>query len=223
MWPLLKAEMKYNSPILWYIVICSVLGFLGIHFMPDITGDAPLNPNSGSIFLSLMVAYFIMSMLSNPWGKEKRTRQFLKLPVSLQQIKISYFLVYVLYWILLVFIFLLCTLISKYFILDASAFLMLCVQTGIAFFIFALFGFVSCFPDSVGRKSFEIFLLLVFLFISIAGVIHTYQGKGDSHFFDSVLSWIYRSKLSASLWLIFGLGLTLLVLRFSSRKSYADT
>jgi hypothetical protein len=223
MWPLFRAEIQYNSPIFWYVVTCSVLGFLGIHFMPEITGDAPLNPNSGTIFLSLMVAYFIMSMLSNPWGKEKRTRQLLKLPVSLQQIKISHFLVYVLYWILLVFIYLLCTLVSKYFILDASAVLMLCVQTGIAFFIFALFGFVSCFPDSVGRKSIEIFLLLIFLFISIAGVIHTYQGKGDSHFVDSVLSWIYRSKLRASFWLIFGLGLTLLVLRFANRKSYADT
>ncbi|MGD9346653.1 MAG: hypothetical protein PVH84_12365 [Candidatus Aminicenantes bacterium] len=223
MWPLFRAEIQYNSPIFWYIVVCSVLGFLGIHFMPEITGEAPLNPNSGTIFLSLMVAYFMMSMLSNPWGKEKRTRQLLKLPVSLQQIKIAHFLVYILYWILLVFLYLLCTLVSEYFVLDASAFLMLCVQTGIAFFIFALFGFVSCFPDSAGRKSIEIFLLLLFLFISIAGIIHTYQAKGDTHFVDSVLSWMYQSKLSASLWLIFGLGLTVLVLRFAIRKSYADS
>ena len=223
MWALIRAEIVYNSPILLYIVICSVLGFSGIHFMPLITGDSPLNPNSGIIFLSLMVAYFIMSILSNPWGKEKRTRQLIKIPVSLQNIKISHFLVYVLYWILLVFIFLFCTWVSKYFVLDSPAFLILCVQTGIALFIYALFAIISCFPDSVGRKSIEVFLLLIFLFISIAGVIHTYQAKGDSHFVDSALSWIYRSKISASLWLILGLGLSLLVLRFANRRSYSDT
>jgi len=223
MWPLFRAEIQYNSPIFWSILICSVLGFLGIHFMPEITGEAPLDPNSGAIFLSLMVAYFIMSMLSNPWGKERRTRQLLKLPVSLQQIKNAHFLVYVVYWVLLVFLYLLGTLVSKYFVLDASAFLMLCVQTGMAFFIFALFGFVGSFPDSIGRKPIEIFLLSVFLFIAIAGVIHTYQAKSDTHFVDSVFSWMYRSKLSASLWPILGLGLTVLVLRLKTRKSYADT
>ncbi len=203
-------------------MICSVLGFLAIHFWPVATGEVPTNKNSGTIFLSLMVAYYIMSMLSNPWGKEKRTRQFIMLPVSLRHIRISHFLLYVLYWILLVSIFLLYTLVSKYFVLNSATFLILCVQTGLVFFFYSLFGLVSCFPESVSRKSTEIFLLLFFSFISIAGVIHTYQAKDDAHFVDSVLSWLYRSKLSAVLWLIFGLGLAFLVLRFTKRKSYAD-
>jgi len=223
MWPLLKAEIKYNIPILLYIIICSVLGFFAIHFWPVLTGEAPSNQNSGTVFLSLMVAYFIMSILSNPWGKEKRTSQFIRLPVSLQHIKISHFFLYVLYWILLVLIFLCCVLLSNYFVLDYTILLILCVQTGIAFVFYALFGFVTYFPESVGRKAIEIFLLLFFVFISIAGVIHTYQAGGDSVFVDSVLSWLYQSKLSAVLWLFFGFGLTFLVVRFAERKSYADT
>jgi hypothetical protein len=222
MWLLLKAEIKYNIPILWYIVICSVLGFLAIQFWPELTNETPENANSGTIFLSLMVAYFIMSMLSNPWGKERRTGQFVRLPVSLQQIRISHLLLYVLYWILLVSIFLCCVLISNYFLLDYSTVLILCVQTGVAFVFYALFGFVVCFPDSVKRKALEVFLLLFFVFISIAGVIHAYQAGGDSFFVDSVLSWLYRSKMSAVLWLIFGFGLAVLVVRFADRKSYAN-
>jgi len=222
MWQLFKSEIKYNMPILWYIIICSVMGFLAIHFWPVLTGEVPSNQNSGTIFLSLMVAYFIMSMLSNPWGKEKRTQQFIRLPVSIQLIRISHFLLYVLYWILLVSIFLCCVLLSHYFLLDYPTFLILCVQTGVAFVFYSLFGFVTCFPESVGRKTIEVFLLLFFAFISIAGVIHAYQAGGDSFFVDSVLSWIYRSKLSAALWLIFGFGLAFLVIRFGERKSYAD-
>ena len=223
MWSLLKAEIQYNTPIFWYIIICSVLGFFAIHLMPVITGEVPENQNSGSIFLSLMVAYFVMSMLANPWGKEKRTRQFIKLPVSLQHMRVAHFLVYVLFWIILVFFFVLFTLVSQYFIVDSSIFLMLCVQTGLVLFIYALSGFLGCFPDSIWRKSIEIMFLLVLLFIAIAGVIHTYQTAVDSHFVDSILSWIYRSKLSASLWLFFGLGLTIFVVLFGNRQSYRDT
>lgn len=223
MWPLLRAEIRYNTPIIWYIIICSVLGFLAIHFWPVLAAESPSNQNSGTIFLSLMVAYFIMSILSNPWGKEKRTRQFIRLPVSIQHIRLSHFLLYALYWILLVSIFLVFTPLSHDFSLDYPIVLILCVQTGIAFAFYALFGLVNCFPESVGRKALEIFLLLFFLFISIAGVIHTFQAKGDSHFVDSVLSWLYRSKLSAALWLIVSIGLIFLVVRFAERRSYADT
>ena len=167
MWSLLKAEIQYNTPIFWYVIICSVLGFLAIHLMPVITGEVPGNQNSGTIFLSLMVAYFVMSMLTNPWGKEKRTRQFVKLPVSLLHTRLAHFLLHLLFWIILVLFFLLFTQVSKYFVLDSAIFLVICVQTGLALFIYALFGFFNCFTDSVWRKSVEIISLLVFLFISI--------------------------------------------------------
>ena len=222
MWPMLRSEIKYNIPILWYILICSALGFLAIHFWPVLTGEMPSNQKSGTIFLSLMVAYFIMTILSNPWGKERRTRQFIRLPVSLRQIRVSHFLLYVLYWIVLVFIYLCCVLLSRYFILDFPTLLLLCVQTGIAFAFYSLIGIVTCFPESIGRKVIEAFLLLLFVFISIAGVIHTYQAEGDSFFVDNVLSWLYQTELSAALWLVLGFGLALLVVRYAGRKSYAD-
>jgi hypothetical protein len=199
-----------------------MLGFLAIHFWPVWTGKVPENQNSGSVFLSLMVAYFMMAMLSNPWGKEKRTRQFVRLPVSLLHVRMSHALLYVFYWVLLVSLFLIFTLVSESFFLDYPTFLILCVQTGIAFVFYSLFGFVLCFPDSVGRKSVEVFLLLFFVFISIAGVIHTYQAGGDSFFIDRVLYWLYRSKLSAALWLILGFGFVFLAVRYARRKSYAD-
>lgn len=223
MWPLFRAEMKYNMPIIWSILICSVLGFLAIHFWPVITGELPSNQNSGGIFLSLMVAYFIISLLSNPWGKERRTRQYIRLPVSLHQIRISHFLLYVLFWCLLVINFLLFTWISHYFVLDSATFLILCVQTGVAFFIYGFFGAMSLFRESAGRKVLEISVPLFFLFISIAGSIHVLQGQGDSFFVDRVLSWLYRSKLSASLWLICGLALAFIVVLFLEQKSYTDT
>jgi hypothetical protein len=106
--------------------------------------------------------------------------------------------------------------------LDYTTLLILCVQTGIAFVFYALFGLVNCFPESIGRKATEIFLLLFFVFISIAGVIHTYQAGDDSFFVDSVLSWLYRSALSAALWPIIGFLLAFLVVRFGERKSYTD-
>jgi hypothetical protein len=195
---------------------------LAIHFWLALSGEVPSDQNSGTIFLSLMVAYFIMSLLSNPWGRERRTRQFVRLPVSLQHMRMSHFLLYVLYWGFLITIFLSCVLFSSYFLLDYPTLLILCVQTGIAFVFYSLFGFVICFPESVARKAIEVFLLLFFVFISIAGVIHTYQAGGDSFFVDSVLSWPYRSELSAILWPVFGFGLAFLVVRFAVRRSYTD-
>ena len=34
MWRLLKAELSYNIPVFWLILLASFLGFLGIHFWP---------------------------------------------------------------------------------------------------------------------------------------------------------------------------------------------
>jgi hypothetical protein len=220
-WRLLKAEIVYNTPVFWSILLTSLLGFLGLHFYPIIFRQTLANMNTGFIYLSLAYSFFVMALLATPWAKEKRPRQLVCLPVSVRRIGRAHLSLHVIYWLAILVLFFLWTGISKYFSMNLSVLLALCVLTGVSFLVYSLIAFTSRFKESVGLNILQIGLILLFGFVVAAGAVHTYQGKQDSHLIDNFLSWTFQSPISALVWLILGLGLSILMISLSRAKSYA--
>ncbi len=221
MWRLLKAEIIYNTPVFWSILLTSLLGFLGLHFYPIIFRQTLANMNMGYIYLSLAYSFFVMALLATPWAKEKKPRQLVCLPVSVRRIGRAHLSLHVIYWLAILVLFFLWTGISEYFSMNHSMLIALLVLTGISFLVYSLIGFTSRFKESVGLNILQICLILLFGFVVAAGAVHTYQGKEDSHLIDNFLSWTFQSPISALVWLILGLGLSILILFLSRAKSYA--
>lgn len=222
MWRILKIEIKYNIFIFVNISIVSFLSFLGYHFFPAIFKDNPSNTNIGYQSLYLMYFLFAMSILSTPWAKEKRVRQFAQLPVSVRTIGISHLLLFLTYWIFIVGLFFVYTGISRYYSLAPPTLISLCSMTGVVFFIYAFFVFSNCIRGSIGRKFLEGFMILFLGFIALAGIIHTYQQNDNSSFIDRIISWIFQSKTSALILPLSGLGLSILLLLSLKHKSYVE-
>jgi hypothetical protein len=220
-WRLLKAELLYNLPVFWSILLTSLLGFLGLHFYPIIFRQTLTNMNTGYIYLSLAYSFFVMALLATPWAKEKRPRQLVCLPVSVRRIGRAHLSLHMIYWLAILALLFLWTGISEYFSMKHSMLRALCVLTGISFLAYSLIAFTSRFKESVGMNILQIGLILLFGFVVVAGAVHTYQGKEDSHLIDNFLSWTFQSPISALVWLILGLGLSILILFLSRAKSYA--
>ncbi len=220
MWRLLKAEIVYNTPVFSSILLTSLVGFLGLHFYPMIFRQTLANMNTGFIYLSLAYFFFVMALLATPWAKEKRPRQLACLPVSIRRIGKVHLLLHLIYWLAILALFFLWIGISKYFSLGLSVFLALGVLTGVSFFVYSLIAFMSWFKESAGLNILQMGLILLFGFVVAAGTVHTYQGKQDSHLVDNLLSWTFRSPISALVWLILGLGSSILMISLSRAKSY---
>jgi hypothetical protein len=220
-WRLLKAEIVYNMPVFSSILLTSLVGFLGLHFYPMIFRQTPANMNTGFIYLSLAYFFFVMALLATPWAKEKRPRQLVCLPVSVRRIGRAHLSLHLVYWLAILALFFLWTGISKHFSVNLSVLVALGVLTGVSFFVYSLIAFTSRFKESVGLNILQIGLILLFGFVVAAGAVHTYQGKQDSHIIDNFLSWTFQSPISSLVWLILGLGLSILMISLSRAKSYA--
>jgi hypothetical protein len=163
-----------------------------------------------------------MSILSTPWGKEKRVRQLVQLPVSVRTIGISHLLLFITFWIYIVGLYFVYTGISRYYSLAPPTFISLCSMTGLVFFLYAFFVFSYWIRPSMVRKFFEGFTILFLGFIALAGIIHSYQHNENSNFFDFILSWIFQSETSALILPLSGLGLSILLLLSLRHKSYVE-
>ncbi len=219
---MLKAEIAYNTQVFLFILLTSLLGFLGLHFWPVFFRQTLANTNTGYVYLSLTYSYFVMAVLVTPWAKEKRPRKLVCLPVSVHQVGRAHGLLHLIYWVCIVALFFVWAWISKYFILDHSVFLALIVMTGISWCAYSIMAFASRFRDSVARGVIQIALILFFGTIAAAGIVHNYQGKGDYHPIDDCLSWIFQSQISALIWMIMGIGSAVLVLFLPRLKSYVE-
>lgn len=221
MWRLLRAEIVYNMPVFSSILLTSLLGFLGLHFYPIIFRQTLANMNTGFIYLSLAYFFFVMALLATPWAKEKRPRQLVCLPVSVGRIGRAHLSLHAIYWLVILALFFLWIGISRYFSMNLSVLCALGVLTGVSFFVYSLIAFTSRFKESVGLNILQIGLILLFGFVVAAGTVHTYQGKQNSHLIDNFISWTFQSPMSALVWLILGLGLSILMISLSRAKSYA--
>ncbi len=220
MWRLLKAEIAYNAQGFLFIVLTSILGFLGLHFWPLVFPKQLTNMNTGYVYLSLTYSYFIMAIMVSSWAKEKRSRQFVCLPVSIRWIGAAHGLLHGIYWVFIVTLFFLWIWISKYFVWDNTVFLAICVLTGVSWFVFSIIAFTSRFGDSTLMGAAQIIFILFFGTIVVAGIVHNYQRQGDNHFVDVFLSWVFQSPASALLWMILGIGSAVVVLSLPRLRSY---
>jgi hypothetical protein len=220
-WRLLKAEIVYNWQVFLFILLTSLLGFFGIHFWPVVFRPAPANMNTGFVYLSLMYSYFVMAVLVTLWAKEKRCRHLMNLPVSVRQINTAHGLLHAGYWIFIVALFFLWSRISAYFLLDLSVLRALGVLTGMSFLAYALVSFASRFQESVAKGAIQIIAILLIGTVAAAGIVHNYQGRGDYHFIDNFLSWIFQSPVSTLVWMVVGIGSAAIVLSLPRSKSYA--
>lgn len=222
MWRLLKAEIAYNSQVFLFILLTSILGFLGIHFWPVLFPQPLANTDTGYVYLSLMYSYFVMAVLVTPWAKEKRPRQLVCLPVSIHQISMAHGLLHGVYWILIVALFTLWSGISEYFSIDLSVLLAFGVLTGMSFLVYSVIAFVSRFQESVAKGAIQIIFILLIGTIAAAGIVHNYQGRGDFHVIDDFLSWSFQSPASALIWMVAGIGAAVIVLSLPRFKSYGQ-
>jgi hypothetical protein len=164
---------------------------------------------------------FVMAMLILPWAKEKRGRFLVSLPVSIQNINLAHLVLFVLYWLEILFLFLAFVTLSPHFNLDSATGMALIAQTGIVFIVYAIIAILNVFPDTAWRKMVEIAVLLLFGFMAVAGIVHSFQRLEDTHVVDRILSWAYQSMSGPTFLLFTGIGLVLLFLYFPWRKSYA--
>ena len=220
MWRLLKSEIAYNTQVFLFILLTSLLGFLGLHFWPVVFRKTVTNMNTGYVYLSLIYSYFIMAILVSSWAKEKRSRQFACLPVSVRLIAAAHGLLHGIYWAFIVILFFLWTRISKYFVWDNTLFLAICVLTGVSWFVFSIIAFTSRFRDSTLMGAMQIIFILFFGTIVVAGIVHNYHRQGDNHFVDDFLSWVFQSPTSALFWMILGIGSAVVVLSLPRLRSY---
>ncbi|UCC38549.1 MAG: hypothetical protein JSV96_12020 [Candidatus Aminicenantes bacterium] len=222
-WQVLKAEIKYNNLVFLYIFICSVLGFFVLHYWTRIFKEVPPNNNIGYLSLAYMFSYFVMAFLGTPWSKEKRPRQLVSLPISIRQIGAAHLIIFIIYWMAIVMLFFVYSVVSRYFYLDSMTIISLGSMTGLVLIVYTLLAFLAGFPESVGRKILEISTILIFIFISVAGIVHIFQEKGDHHVIDRILSWIFKSEVSAIILVCCGLGFPVLRLILSrQRSSYVE-
>ncbi|UCE41212.1 MAG: hypothetical protein JSV17_17565 [Candidatus Aminicenantes bacterium] len=221
-WCLLKAEIAYNTQAFIFILLTSLLGFLGIHFWKVVSRQTLANMNTGYVYLSLTYSYFVMAVLVTSWAKEKRPRQLVCLPVSIREIGAAHGFLHLIYWIFIVTLFFVWAWISKYFMLNNSVFLALGVLTGVSWFVFSIIAFTSRFRDSVAVGVIQLILILFFGAIIAAGIVHNYQRQGDNHWVDDFLSWIFQSPASALIWIMLGVGSTVIVLCLPRIKSYVQ-
>lgn len=219
---MLKAEIAYNNQVFLFILLTSVLGFLGIHFWPILNRQPLINTNTGYVYLASTYSYFIMAALVTPWAKEKRARQLVRLPLSVRQIGKAHALLHLMYWLVIVTLFFVWIWISEYFIWDHSVFLALCVLSGFSGFVYATMAIANRFRDSVVRGMIQLTLILFFGTIAVAGIVHNYQGRGDHHLIDDFLSWIFQSPAFAWIWLTIGVGSAVVVLFLPRFRSYAE-
>lgn len=221
MWPILKTEIEYNRVSIAYVFVVSTIGYLMLHFWPILFGSPP-NKNVGYISICYMYSNFVMAMLILPWAKEKRRRLLAALPASIRSIDLAHLVLFILYWLEILVLFLICVVLSPNYYLDSTTGFALLSQTGIVFMVYAIIVILNVFSDSVWRKMAEITVLLFFGFISVAGIVHTYQGIEDSHVSDHILSWVYRSSTGPFILLLICVGLVLLSLFYPWRKSYVE-
>lgn len=220
MWPILKAELEYNRLIAVNVLFVTVTGFLLLHFWPVLFGPVS-NRNVGYMALCYMYFNFVMAMLTLPWTKEKRARYLIAQRVSARNIDLAHLALFVLYWMEILALFIAFVVLSPHYSLDSATGIALLSQTGVVFTVYACIAILSVFPDSVWRKMTEIAVLLMFAFIAVAGIVHTYQGNEEVHVVDRLLSWAYRSSSGSFLLFFTSVGLVLFFIFYPWRRSYA--
>jgi hypothetical protein len=220
MWPILITEIEYNRISIVYVFVVSAIGYLLLHFWPALFGSPP-NKNVGYISICYMYSNFVMAMLILPWAKEKRGRLLSILPVPIRNIDLAHLALFIIYWLEILLLYLIFVALSPNYYLDSATCIALLAQTGVVFIVYALIGILNVFSDTVWRKIAEIAVLLLFAFIAVAGIVHSYQRIEDVHVVDRILSWAYRSSTGPLILFFAGVGLVLLFLFYPWRKSYA--
>lgn len=221
MWSILKTEIEYNRISLVYVFVVCVFGYLLLHFWPTLFGSVP-NKNVGYMSICYMYSNFVMAMLILPWTKEKRRRYLVVQPVSIRNINSAHLILFIIYWLEILVVFVIFVVLSPNYVLDSATGIALLSQTGVVFIVYAGSALLNYFPDSAWRKMAEIAVILIFGFLALAGIVHTYQGNEDVHVVDRLLSWIYRSATGSFILLTASAGLVLFFLFYPWRKSYVE-
>ena len=235
MWRLLKAEIIYNRSVLIYILTLSVISFITVHYYTPIFRKPMTYPNAGIISAGHMFFFFIGTILVSSWWKEHTYRSHVLLPFGVWKIGVLRVGMFLCYWIALFCIYFIWSRISQHFTIDNKMSSVLCTQTGFILTVFSLIFLWSDLRESMSRnKTFlnlpprKVFgfgalgVILFVSFISLAGIVHTYQGKNKSQL-DQFLSWLYQSHAGPLLLIVFGLCLVILTIwTFGYRRSYID-
>ena len=235
MWRLLKAEIVYNRSVLIYILTLSGISFITVHYYTPIFRRPMTYPNAGIITAGHMFFFFIGTILVSAWWKEHTYRSHILLPCGVWKISVLRVGMFLCYWIALFCIYFIWSRISQHFTIDNKMISVLCTQTGFILTVFSLIFFWSDLRESLSRNriifnlpprkvfGFGVLGVILFVsFISVAGTVHTYQGRDTSQL-DRFLSWLYQSQTGPLIMVALGLCLALLTIwTFGRRRSYVD-
>ena len=233
MWRLLKAEIVYNRSVLIYILTLSVISFITVHYYTPIFRKPMTHPNAGIVSAGHMFFFFIGTILVSSWWKEHTYRSHLLLPLGVWKIGVLRVVMFLSYWFALLCIYFIWSRISQHFIFDNKMISVLCTQTGFILTAFSLIFFWSDLRNSMSRNKtffnlpsrrvlgFGVLGAILFVsFISVAGTVHTYQGRNKNQL-DQFLSWLYQSHAGPLILIVLGLCLTILTIwTFGHRRSY---
>jgi hypothetical protein len=229
MWKLLKAEIRYRKDIFLLIFLSSVIYFIFLFFY---FGKNRPDNNTGLYFLVYMFFCIIVTVVFNPWIREKRNRRFLVLPVSIRTIGFVRFTAEIIYWLALIALFFGYSLLAKTFVVDKETLFALCAQTGIVLMGYSLASFwgdmiwpiasesshslVEKIIGSLLKLFIPVQLFLLFI-IQFTGMIQCYDKVKGIYYY------MYQTAAGASV--LFLLGIILFILSifiFEHRKSYLE-
>lgn len=232
MWKLLKAEIGYRKEIFLLIFLSSIPVFILLTNLRVLDENIEPGKNIAFIFQFYMLCCIFVTVIYNPWIREKRNRRLVPLPVSIRKIGLARAAAEIAYWLFLIILFVAAGLLSKKFVLNGHALLALLGQTGVLLIAYSL----ACFfldmilpIDSSGSGSLiergaafvlklllplEVFLLLI---IQSAAIVSANQGK------RGIFYRVFQTGWGAAAVLFLGLVLFVCCLfLFERRRTYAD-
>lgn len=233
MWKIIKSELLYQANYLFYIFFSSLLVFSLLSFNWLFTARVKNKINIGNLFFIYMLVCIATILITSTWSREHRNRRILILPLSLRSIALARISVQIFFWIFLLGLFFIYSLLSPYFSLPKKTLALLTGQTGVVLIFIALIFFwrdmVLPIKNSTGNIMIEktvcrllnALILLLFNLLAMTQLILVVYCTIDR---ENLLTWIWLNNTVA--WSLLLLGAVLIVLSvfvFEKKRSYLIT
>lgn len=232
MWKIIKSELHYQASNLFYISFSSLLVFSLLSFNWLFSAEFKRNINIGNLFFIFMLICIFTILIINTWSREHRNRLVLQLPLSLRSISLARISIQIFFWIVLLGLFFIYSLLSPYFRVPGKTLTLLTGQTGIVLISFALISFwrdmVLPIKSSTGKAPVEKTISLILnvlspLFLNILGLMQLVLIVQCSIGRENLLTRIWLNHAVAWSVLLLGLILSVLsVLVFEKKRTYLD-
>ena len=141
MWKVINSEISYRINTLVWVGLTSLIIYFLIRSNWIFEKPIQRQQNLGLIFFIYMLIVFAVLLVLKAWSKENRDRQLIILPISLRFIGMVRIFLDIVLWLILIGLFLIFSLISDHFHLNAAVWWLLAMVTGCVLVAISLASF----------------------------------------------------------------------------------